>query len=352
VEKRKPGGGAAQVELIQSPQDWDAMHPHWESLLARTPDVTALQSCEYLRTWYAHFGVIEQPYAIAVWRDGRPVACAPLQIASVWERGKYRSVLTNLSATAEAQISRILVAPDDEPAMAAIVDRILASETSWESVQLNIHHSQQRLARLLRQGLRHRHFPASTGKGFLEHRIDARAPPRDSPAQAELQLAQRGPLRFDIAPVSSLDVLDRYFDLEHYAPDDEAGRGSCASSRHISFYRALVRQHAQSLGVHIGILYAGEERAAGLIGFLWRRQFHIVHLTRPEAFAPLHAERVALARLIQWCRATDVCDSIDMSALEASAAPALATQTSQCTLLRAHSASLQGWLAHLRDRFA
>lgn len=357
AEKTRAALPSAMPGSIRSPEEWDAIRPYWNELLERTPEVSPLQSWEYLRTWYAHFGVIEQPFAIVVRRDNRPVALAPFQIASRRQRGRHRRVLTNLASTAEAQISRVLVAGNDEAAMTAIADHVFTNAKSWENLDLTFHPSQTALVEILKQRLRRAHLAVRTSAGPSEYHLNIRGQWReflagrpasliDACAAGESELAQRGPVRFEIAPVSSVQALDSYFDLEHYAPDDELGRGACASSQHMSFYRALASAHAAALGLHIGILHSGTERAAGLIGFLWRRQLYVVHITRTEAFAPAHVERTALARLIEWCFAQGACDSVNLSALPESDARAWATRTSGSTRLRAHEAAVSAWWRH------
>jgi hypothetical protein len=154
---------------------------------------------------------------------------------------------------------------------------------------------------------------------------------------------------FDIAPVTTVDALDRFFDLEAHAPDDEANAGTGATSRHMSFYRALVASHSETLGMHLGTLFSASERAAGLLGFHWRRRFYIIYVTRPERFAPARAQDTALARLVDWCAGEGRCDSVEFTALSGLATVDVKTWapgSPEGCRLRAHRASLGGWLMH------
>ena len=336
-------GRGIETMLVNSPAEWQWLRPHWDRLLESTAQVSALQTWEYLSTWYAHFGVMEQPFVVAVIRDGQPVALAPLQIAAQWRSGAHRRTLTFPIATAEAQVSRVLGDVTDHEAMSLLVDRILASDERWDEVDADVHATQDVFAALLRRRLRRHGCPVSTGRGAIEYRRNLEAFPVAGASTGDADS------RFDIAPVTTVDALDRFFDLEAYAPDDEAYAGTCASSRHMSFYRALVASHSESLGVHLGILFSANERAAGLLGFLWRRSFHVTHVTRPERFAPVRAQDTALARLVDWCVAEGRCDSIEftaLSSLESVDVTAWAPSSAKGCRLRAHRASLGGWLMH------
>ena len=341
---------------------WNELRDHWAALLDRDTDATVLQSWAYLSTWFAHIGVIEQECSIAVSSHGQIVAVAPLQIAAVWQRGRHKPTLRWPSEAAGAQTSRPLLNADDEAASAALAAWVVREQRAWEAIDLDIHPAQSMLAQQIGEQLRQERVSFSTREGRIERRIEisgtwpeylaSRARPlRERLEASGTQLSQSGALRFEMNAVSTLESLDRYYDLEHYAPDDEAWLGACASSRHMSFYRALVVQHARELGIHAGYLYAGDQVAAGLLAFLWRGQLHLVHITRPEAFAPANADYLALARVVEWCFQQRACSAVDISALVNLEPEAWATRNIQHQRLRADRNALPGWLAKITERF-
>jgi hypothetical protein len=321
------------------------------------------QTWEYLRTWNAHVGALDQPYTIVALRGGRPVSVVPMLVTLQWRGGKHRPQLSSIGEGSTGHVVPLLHCAEGADATEAIARYVSAQSDLWDGIRMDAVENDS-FVDLMRTGLQKRGRTVSVETAALRYGLDVSGSWQDffsgraSSAkqafeQAEARLKRHGEVRFDLLPAArTADAIECYLELESNAPDDEIGRGASASARHTSFHRALATRFAETLGMRIGFLHAGDQLAAGLIGFQWRGRFFLVHTTRSLTGEPQGASIALLGRFLQLCFEQRLCDAIEISAAGCPDAPDWSTCVGSSIVLQAQAASVLRRLLRRSEPFA
>lgn len=350
--------GDITVGCLALPAVWDALRPHWNELLNANA-ASPLLTWEYLRTWHVHFGLIETPCIIVALRAGRPVAVLPLEAKFKASMGRCIRHLVLPTETIHLRPFPLLYT--DDAALQAVIDYLLARKDVWDGLELCLPAMQTALVAAMSVRLRKSGHLNLSHRGPVTHQISldgdwpkflhSRPPQLQTLlTQAETQMAQLGELHFEIlALATSPETLHAYLQLEFSSPDDEAHLGAGTSAHQIAFYTELVEKYAKELGLFVGMLRVGDKPAAGIIGYRWRRQVHIVHITRDADYAPHDAAMLILARLIESCHREGAFDSIHYPDLPYLNPADWATHSIASNVLRAENAGFVSRLRHVAN---
>lgn len=347
--------GALTIGQLSSLAAWEALRPHWNALLDATDTPSPLHTWEYLRTWHAYFGLVAEPLIIVALKNSQPVAVVPLQI-------QPKAFLGQLLGRASLPTETYRPRPyptfiGNRFAKTALYEYLATNDQDWASLVLCTPSLDTELiARLRRKSLL-----VIARAGPLCHRIDLQSTSwaaflSSRPAAMQEAFAAGGklfddPVRFEWLQVADdPKTLEEFFVQEQHAPDDETGLGTSVTGQQIAFYRELANRYAAELGMFSARLLAGDQVMASLLGYLWRRQLHVIHVTRSAQHAPELTAILALGHLIEHCFSRQLCQFISLPDLSYAATAAWATHSAPATVVCAERNGLAGKLRHALNR--
>lgn len=300
-------GGAVRVGVVESTAAWDRLRPAWNGLLAATPGATVFQSFEFLRAWWSHLGWSDRLYIVVVERAGVPVAIAPLQVTRQRWLGFWFETLIYLGQPPESDRPMVLRHADDPRCLDYVVEYLAAESHRWQQLILREQLPDDPFGQRMLERFRSKGWLTAATEGptcpvvavdgswtaYLATRPKAF---RKSLRRKNSALAEAGTVQLDAA-VAPGDGLSRYLAVEQRSWKADARRvGVAQSAAHLSFYRALARNCADTLGLRFRFLAVEGQDVAATFGLLWRDRLYSLHIAHDSGW-DRHSPGVVLTAL-------------------------------------------------------
>jgi CelD/BcsL family acetyltransferase involved in cellulose biosynthesis/glycosyltransferase involved in cell wall biosynthesis len=298
----RPAAPPLRVHEITRVDVLESLKPAWSELYERCPTATPCQSPEWLLAWCRHFGVRDLK-TLALFRGSELVGLAPFLIYE--HRGSR--VLTQLGSGV-SDYQDVLLRPDELICTVRAVQHWLhARRGAWDVCDLEQLSVESPLMRV-ELGSRgststclHHACPVLRLRSSPTAFADAvPSPLRKNLRYARRMLERLGPLRFETADASNVDVMFRSLvELHGGRGESELRSGGLADAKLVAFHRELAPALARRGVLRLHALRSNERVIAAFYGFLDKRRLYYCLSGFDPEFARMSPGAVVLERAIQ-----------------------------------------------------
>ena len=306
------------VSFITSESDWDDLANDWDTLLETVADATALQSYEFLRTWWRYFGDDKQLYIIVVRNEERVVGIAPLQISK--RRLYYRtySVLEFIGMPDELDRPHFLISESHRSALLAILSAVSARPAAWQLLQLDelvtknwqydciIEWARQSPLWCRTESMHPVPYLEKTGDWhqFLASR-SRRFSKRLGYAERRLNREHAVEYRTSHGPQCHEELLEAFFAIEARSWKATEGYDVGSETGYDAFYRDLLAYDSDKLRGHIIVQYIDERPSAATLGVSCHDTYYALQIAHDAEYNRFSPGTLLEAFEMQWFFADD-----------------------------------------------
>jgi CelD/BcsL family acetyltransferase involved in cellulose biosynthesis len=289
-----------EIRRITEAGGWRSIAAEWDRALRATPGYTALQSFDFLATWWERMAGNRRLWVLAFYDARDIVGIAPFQMTEHRILGKSYRTLEFVGMTEDILVPKVLFPEDRSVELrAALVDYLAEHRSEWDLLELDelaaadpLLASLSELSR--RGGLIHRERPfhdcpfidlsKETHESFFAKR--SRKLLKNVRA-AERKLAELGTVTVAChAADSDIDVgFEQFLQIEKLSWKREAEVGMASDASYAVFYRALLGVFARKHGARVMILAVGGRPIAGTIAIVFDGIYCSLQIVHDEAYA-------------------------------------------------------------------
>jgi CelD/BcsL family acetyltransferase involved in cellulose biosynthesis len=291
---------AFDVKPITDVAAWRALAPDWDRVLRATPGHAALQSFDFLATWWDWMAAGRRLWILAFYDGAELVGLAPLQIVARRLLGRRYRTVEFLGMTEEILVPTLLFpAARSRELHAALADYLAEHRSEWDLIELDELAAGNPLLDGLRElsrrcGLIHRERPfhdcpyidlaSETEESFWRKR--SRKLMKNVRA-AERKLAALGTLSVD--SYTTPDEVARGYEelvlVERRSWKHEAAIGIASDAAYEQFYRSLLAVFALRHGARVMILKIDGRPIAGTMAIVFDGVYCSLQIVHDESYA-------------------------------------------------------------------
>jgi CelD/BcsL family acetyltransferase involved in cellulose biosynthesis len=299
AQKRQPVR-QFRAELIETLEEWQGIAESWDSLLRATESYTALQSFDFLSTWWGSFSDGRRLFIVTFLEEDDIVGIAPFQLLERRILGKTYRVLQFIGMTEDILRPTVLFPSAKRSDLLGALNQFLIEQRQrWDIVELDELESEDSLLESLKNlarelGLLYEQM-AFHPCPFIDLQSESstifwskRSPKlRKNVRASERKLAQLGAVEVELYD-SAADIVngfDKFLSVAEHSWKQQAKLGIAADRRYESFYRELLQSFARKHGACVLVLSTAGHPIAATFAVLFDRTYNSMQIVHDEAYA-------------------------------------------------------------------
>ncbi len=302
-----------KVHVVTTDAEWSRLAPQWDALRQSVDGATALQSYNFLRSWWKHFGHDKRLRIITVTNEDKLLGIAPLQLARRRMYRKQYRVLEFLGMPDELDRPHILVPEGDEQVLRLLLSGAGQFSEDWDLIQLDELDSAgwqascvANWAKQQRLGCRSEPLhpvPFLEKSGSWEDFVrgkSRRFGKRLRYLRRRVERDHELSYRWSHGPGLHAELLDEFFAIEAKSWKAQKGYDVGSEAGYRDFYVELLGTDSSAMRGHIVVQYIDSVPSAATFGFSSGRTYHSLQIAQDSRFDRFSPGTLLEAFEMQW----------------------------------------------------